>query len=565
MNLGEDTILNNRYRILRVLSDKGGMGMIYQARDLKFEQTVVIKQLRFTSVEALRQDKQYGKQSEQELREVAESMQQAFEREAKLLFGLHHKALPRVFDRFQTADDDQCLVMEFIEGQDFDDLLRQHGSFPLDRVLDWAEQLLDALHYLHTEFPEPIVHRDINPRNLKLTPKGQVVLLDFGLAKGALSGMSVAGSVWGGSNDYAPIEQIDPAENERQKSDPRSDLYSLAVTLYHLLSGWKPAPAVSRVNAKARGAADPLRPLKELVSHVPTPVATVLQNAAAVYAKDRLATATEMRQLLRQAVTSTPLSKITPRIEPEMETVVRPRRSIVISLSPKDEGPKPMVEAKPTQQQSFSEDLGNGVKLEMVYIPGGSFLIGSHYGENYDEKYPQRLVTLAPFYIGKHPVTQAQWETMMVNPSHFIGDNLPVENLSWDEAVMFCDMVSKRTGKNYRLPTEFEWEHACRAGSNGKYGFGDDESLLGEYAWYDRNSGGRPHPVGQKKPNAWGLFDMHGNVEEWCEYDSGLQNGWLVPHGGCWGSSAGVCAMTFRTGLQTHRRLNVVGFRVVMT
>src|SRR5262249_47414999 len=146
------------------------------------------------------------------------------------------------------------------------------GPFPLDLALDWADQLLDALNYLHTQFDAPIIHSDIKPQNLKLMPNGQIILLDFGLAKGARAGMSVVESVWGGTPEYAPLEQIDEDENERQKSDPRSDLYSLALTLHHLLSGQKPPKTISRLTAKAQGTPDPLRPLSETAPHIPETV-----------------------------------------------------------------------------------------------------------------------------------------------------------------------------------------------------------------------------------------------------------------------------------------------------
>lgn len=159
-------------------------------------------------------------------------------------------------------------------------------------------------------------------------------------------------------------------------------------------------------------------------------------------------------------------------------------------------------------------DLGSGVKLEMIAIPGGSFLMGS---EDFKDTEPVHKVTLSPFYIGKFQITQAQWQAVMdSNPSRFKGNTLPVESISWHDAVSFCEKLSKQIGKHFRLPTEAEWEYACLAGSTGKYCFGDDEALLKDYAWYNQNSGDKTHPVGEKKPNNWGLCDMHGNVWEWC-------------------------------------------------
>ncbi|HMZ22408.1 MAG TPA: SUMF1/EgtB/PvdO family nonheme iron enzyme [Blastocatellia bacterium] len=179
--------------------------------------------------------------------------------------------------------------------------------------------------------------------------------------------------------------------------------------------------------------------------------------------------------------------------------------------------PPPRIVAPPKPKlvhQNFTEDLGNGVKLEMIALPGGTFQMGSN---EYDDEKPIHPVTLPPFHIGKYQITQAQWKAVMRNnPSHFKGDKLPVENLSWQMATDFCRKLSKKTGKEYRLPTEAEWEYACRAGSTTRYCFGDDDAGLEKYAWYYKNSGGKTHPVGEKLPNDWGLHDMHGNVLEWC-------------------------------------------------
>lgn len=172
----------------------------------------------------------------------------------------------------------------------------------------------------------------------------------------------------------------------------------------------------------------------------------------------------------------------------------------------------------------YSVNLGEGVRpLELVSLPGGSFTMGSASGTD-DEK-PPHLVQLSAFSIGKYEVTQAQWIAVMgTNPSYFKGDgNLPVEMVSSDQVAEFCQRLSQATGYNFRLPTEAEWEYACRAGTNTDYSFGDNKDLIGEYAWFYDNSGGKTHPVGTKKPNSFNLYDMHGNVWEWCS-DWYLQN-----------------------------------------
>lgn len=160
--------------------------------------------------------------------------------------------------------------------------------------------------------------------------------------------------------------------------------------------------------------------------------------------------------------------------------------------------------------------------MEFVLIPAGEFMMGSPSDEKgrYDQEGPVHKVTINnPFYMGKYPVTQRQWKKAMgTNPSKFKGDDLPVENVSWEKIQKFVKVLNEKEGADkYRLPSEAEWEYACWASTQTRYSFGDDESKLNEYAWYDKNSGSKTHPVGQKKPNQWGLYDMHGNVSEWVQ------------------------------------------------
>ena len=177
-------------------------------------------------------------------------------------------------------------------------------------------------------------------------------------------------------------------------------------------------------------------------------------------------------------------------------------------------------QGQPTAPVPLPESA-DSIGMKFKLIPAGTFTMGDASGD--DDETPHEVTLTKPFKMGVHEVTQAQYEQVMgVNPSRFKGANNPVEMVSWEEAVEFCRRLSelpaeKAAGNVYRLPTEAEWEYACRAGTTTKYSFGDDESELGNYAWSLENSGDKTHPVGGKKPNAWGLHDMHGNVSEWCQ------------------------------------------------
>lgn len=283
--LAEGDLLQGRYRIKRLIG-KGGMGAVYETRDERLGHTLALKQ------------NFYG---------ADEQLKRAFEREARLLANLKHPALPHVTDYF-TEDFGQFLVMEFIAGKDVLALLKQRGSpFPVEQVLAWADKLLDALHYLHTQLP-PIIHRDVKPQNLKLSARGDIMLLDFGLAKGTTSGLTsiMAGSsVVGFTPGYAPPEQV-----TGKGTDERSDLFSLAATFYYLLTNQAPPDAMVRLGETTNDEPDPLRPAEELNALVPPALSSLLHKAMALKRNHRPASAETMRQALKECAADDELTSV---------------------------------------------------------------------------------------------------------------------------------------------------------------------------------------------------------------------------------------------------------------
>jgi formylglycine-generating enzyme required for sulfatase activity len=234
--------------------------------------------------------------------------------------------------------------------------------------------------------------------------------------------------------------------------------------------------------------------------------------------------------------------------------------------------------------QHLTPLLNNSIGMEFVLIEAGTFLMGSNEIQDHDQfkADPVHQVTIRqPFYLGKYTVTQGQWEAVMgVNPSYFKGDlDRPVEYVSWDDTQQFIRrLTAKESGVIYRLPTEAEWEYACRAGSTTAYSFGDDPGQLYRYGWYRNNAGDTTHPVGHRTPNAWGLYDMHGNVWEWVqdwlgEYTpesvtdpQGPEFNWLrVLRGGGWRGDARGCQSAFRFNCAPAGRFDCFGFRLLRT
>ncbi len=304
--LSANDILRDRYKIIRLLG-QGGMGAVYEAHDNVFDTSVALKEIIVDLSNA-------QNTKAQELLHIA------FEREAKLLAKISHETFPHVKDYF-SDNNRQFLVMELVDGEDLATLLKERGGpFPASDVINWTDQLLDGLDYLHTQNP-PIIHRDLKPQNLKLTTRGKMKLLDFGIAKGTDSGSAntitnqtfVAATL-----NYSPIEQmlrvIDPTflavithkyEGQidpilEQNADVTSDIYALGATLYNLLTDTPPVEAVKRAVEIWDGKPDPLQSPNDINTQVPKEVSDFIMKSMEINRDDRFVSAAEMRNALKQ-------------------------------------------------------------------------------------------------------------------------------------------------------------------------------------------------------------------------------------------------------------------------
>ncbi|MBX7222847.1 MAG: SUMF1/EgtB/PvdO family nonheme iron enzyme [Blastocatellia bacterium] len=653
--LASGTLLQHRYRIVRPLS-KGGMGAVYEARDERLSYTVALKETFFTEPEMVR----------------------AFEREARILARLRHPSLPKVSDHF-LEESGQFLVMEFITGKDLLELLDEFGAaLPLEDVLLITDRLLDALDYLHTQQP-PIIHRDIKPANIKLTERGEVILLDFGLAKGLAltqeAQVSLNASIRAWTPGYAPIEQF-----LAQGTDAQSDLFSLGATLYHLITGKPPLDVVTRSKQIYDTGVDPLRLADEVNRAIPFEIGQILAGMMAIDRLERPASAREVREQFQQAAQALPepsrrnltpvittlvlqaglpkgnaqfhrmtteedidisnaetalpsphlithnatTVKSGPGIE-EAETIPYPaaQRKETVShaatipigarpqpvavqpsapppatgrflgfavlalaglvagslalyqwsnrTAPVDKGTaEPVATVLTTTQNTMVNDLG----MEFIQIPSGRFTMG--FAEVEAESPLHVVMVRKPFYLARYETTQAQWKKVMgTNPSFAKGDMLPVEGISWDEVQLFLKKLNAMQKEySYRLPSEAEWEYACRGQTTG---FSAKE--IDDMAWHEKNARQQPHPVGGKRPNPFGLYDMLGNVAEWCQdsyhktyvnapadetaWETNPDQPYRMIRGGSWHGLSNFCRPSFRDWMTPDSRAIYVGVRLV--
>jgi formylglycine-generating enzyme required for sulfatase activity len=575
--------LEDRYRALQLLG-QGGFGKTFQAVDeyQPGQPLCVIKQFAYSNRDA----------------QAQQTALTLFYEEAQHLATLgNHPQIPKLLTYFDV-EGQPYLVQEFIDGHDLAHELAINGPFNQQQVRELLDSLLPVLHFLHHQ-TKPVIHRDIKPANIiRRRCDRSLVLVDFGAAKQATQTLLAKTGTKIGSPEYSAPEQI------RGKPAFASDLYSLGVTAIHLLTGIPPFDLFD-TSQDAWVWRDYLvdNPVdgwlgKILDKMIVNAVARRYQSATEVLAAlDRqnqpLTSATLPSKTPIRSTPPTPAVDPIPAIAPskysapgsEAFSFTTAQLKLVnkINWGGFKMASEWQVQKTSGQAERRVEDLGKGIKLEMVIIPAGSFQMGAPLTAGSETEKPRHLVTLPRFEIGRFAISQEQyWQVMGVNPSRFQGAKLPIEKVSWDDAKDFCRKLSDHSGRLYRLPSEAEWEYACRAGTTTLFCYGDylTTALANFDGSYANNGKYRRETtvVGRFPANNFGLHDMHGNVWEWCEdgwhdtYAGAPSDGspWVnkssilrVIRGGSWFLDINHCRSSFRYMSDAALLNHDLGFRVV--
>jgi formylglycine-generating enzyme required for sulfatase activity/tRNA A-37 threonylcarbamoyl transferase component Bud32 len=551
-----------QYEIIDTLG-QGGFGITYLAQDHKRKKQVAIKCLNVSFLKQRYRDK-YG--NTDSFGEFLAQEQDKFNTEAMVLATFDHPHIVKVYPELFQENGLSCMVMEYVKGKNLEQYLYANGVFSESAGLEIIKGIGEALSYIHSR---NYLHRDIKPANILLREEdNKAILIDFGLAR-EVNFAELMSLTNAKTPVFAPPEQFE----NRSNFTPALDIYALAATLYVIIAVHEPPfiPLPSPyLNAKIMlDMKMAIEPPQKYNSAISQKVNDAILKGMELDYQNRPQSIREWFTFLGIQSQNNHLKTFT------FEVVTTNEKGSIINK-------------RNHSANYFVEDLGNGVELEMVEIPAGTFYMGSPENEEgrHDSESPQHQVNVPSFFIGKYPLTQAQYEAIMGNnPAHFKGNNLPVECVSWNDAVAFCQKLSQKTGKNYKLPSEAQWEYACRAGTTTPFYFG--ESITPYLVNYDGRYPYANAPTGQYReqttdvgtfpPNAFGLYDMHGNVYEWCEDDwnenyinAPIDGSALISRsdkktlrGGSWGFDHEDCRSACRGSYRLSSDYNAFGFRVV--
>lgn len=554
------TLQGGKYKIVRHIAS-GGFGNTYEGELVLIHRRVAIKE--FFVKDFCNRDENTARVTvaTQSKVELIERLKEKFTKEAAHIWQFNHPNIVRVTDVFEE-NGTAYYVMDYIDGMSLQAMLKRDGAMSEAKALRYVRQVADALQYVHDQM---ILHLDLKPGNIMVDKNGKAILIDFGASKqyDEVTGENTSTLLGINTVGYAPAEQSYRGFVQFSAS---TDIYALGATLYKLLTDITPPDAQMLKDGEVE--------LAPLPSNISASVRNAVKAAMRPLRKNRPQSVGEFLALLNnRPTTAVPEEEKT--VVDEEVTVVDVKETVIA------EPPKPKFE-----NRTFTV---NGVSFKMIAVEGGTFMMGSNDSEAYSDEKPVHDVTLSNYYIGETQVTQELWKAVMGNnPSHFKGDKLPVESVSWNDCQEFIGKLNRLTGKTFRLPTEAEWEYAARGGQNSlgyKY---SGSNNIDEVAWYYDNShtrtgwfGGKQdrktHPVATKKANELGVYDMSGNVWEWCQdwygsYGSSAQTNPQGPssgssrvrRGGCWFNWAGDCRSAIRFYDAPTYRYNYFGLRLAL-
>ena len=561
MELKQGTQLQGgRYVIGKVLG-QGGFGITYSAVQTTLDAKVAIKE--FFMKELHGRDESTSKVfvGSAGSSDLVERFRLKFIKEARNIYRLKHKNIISVIDVFEE-NGTAYYVMEYLEGGSLADKVKS-GALRESDALRYIRQVASALDFIHGK---QMMHLDVKPANILLDGDGNAVLIDFGLAKQYDSeGEQTSTTPVGISHGYAPMEQY--KRGGVSHFSPATDIYSLGATLFKLVTGDTPPEASDVMNDG----------LPEISANVSQKVKDALVATMQFRVKERPQSIDEFLLLLDNKSEITD-NRVQSTDESDGATVVGhftsdSKTEIVVEVDDRDE----------FRTRTFN---ANGVEFKMIAVEGGKFQMGEE-GKWYEFGKDNRIhsVTLSDYYIGETLVTQELWESVMgINPSYFSGCNNPVEQVNYNDCLTFVDKLNGLlsgqlpNGRKFRLPTEAEWEFAARGGnrSNGFLYAGSNNA--DDVAWYGANSASVTHPVKLKQANELELYDMSGNVWEWC-YDSYSDyptlpqtnpkvdegpGSYRVLRGGSWHNNAQRCRVANRHLNSPDHRINNVGLRLAL-